>query len=904
MTNRAPSPPSTGYCIIDIRNSGDTGSTDTDLLPAARPPSPPESFSNSSEDAFNSSDLADSILESIEQKRSIPTYILYDKRGLQLFDEITQLDDCYYLTGAELDILVRKSEEIITRLKDGSVIFELGAGALRKTQVFLRAIERKKVHIKYYALDLDQQELNRSLSSLGEFQYVELYGLLGTYDQGIPWISKHFTNRNIHKSFLWMGSSIGNQTHLESALFLRKIQRICLEPGDFMAIGFDKRNEPSKIELAYDDSYGVTRDFIMNGLDHINTILKRDKNDLLFKRNQFAYHSIYQEKQGRHLSHYQALEDVVLKHKTAQKKYNITIHKDELIHVEHSYKYSMEEIESILSAADLNIVDYWVDSKDQYRLVLAESRPFNFERNVDQVRRFLYPPKEVFEEEPIDCYTCNEGQYEFSSEDNVKEEPLDLYTLDKTWPSNALPTLHEWQELWNAWDLVTQHMMNHKTMLFERPIALRHPFIFYLGHIPAFLDIQLSRHQVDAEITADMSTTIHYTEPLCFAEIFERGIDPDMEDPTQCHPHSEVPTNEKDWPSVERILTYQAHVRQRLQNLLNFWQAEAFRLQSSSWVQERKRQARIVWMCFEHEAMHLETLLYMLVQSPNMLPPKGVAIPNWKLVLDMIRNTSDLQPGAITPLTDAPFITIPAGTVTVGHNDKELADLPSTASVAYTITTKMNDDNLEFGWDNENPKRQMDVSSFEIQSRPVTNGEYYVYLQEIGSDNIPASWSEVHEHQYAVKTVFGLCPLVYAQHWPVQITYNEAADYAKYKGCRLPTEAELVYFRTNFKTAQVNKDRGWPNIGFKHWSPTDVDNDAVHTIGDVWEWTETIWEEHEGFEASQLYPGYSADFFDGKHRVILGGSWATHPRIAERTSFRNWYQSGYPYVFCGFRLCR
>jgi formylglycine-generating enzyme required for sulfatase activity len=94
-----------------------------------------------------------------------------------------------------------------------------------------------------------------------------------------------------------------------------------------------------------------------------------------------------------------------------------------------------------------------------------------------------------------------------------------------------------------------------------------------------------------------------------------------------------------------------------------------------------------------------------------------------------------------------------------------------------------------------------------------------------------------------------------------------------------------------------------PNIGFKDWTPTAVNNKEVQFLGDNWEWTETIWDKYEGFQASTIYPGYSADFFDGKHRVVLGGSWATHPRISERTTFRNWYQSGYPYVFSGFRLC-
>ncbi|KAI7896420.1 uncharacterized protein EV154DRAFT_492173 [Mucor mucedo] len=877
MSLRAPSPPSTGYSIIDIRSS-----LKDDIKTDGRPPSPPTS-ADVSEDAFNGSDLVDTILESLDKStghKSIPTYILYDKKGLQLFDQITQLSDEYYLTGAELDILMRKSDDLINRLQNGSVIFELGAGALRKTQVILRAIEKRKIRVSYYALDLDQHELDKSLASLGEFQYVQLYGLLGTYDQGIPWISKHFTSSDVQKNFLWMGSSIGNQNRLESAMFLRRLQRMCMEPGDFFVIGFDKRNAAEKIELAYDDSYGVTREFIMNGLDHVNRIMGQEN---FVNRADFAYDSVYQEKQGRHLSHYRALKDTTVHYKTSQKEYDIKIKKDELIHVEHSYKYSLGEIQSILSAADLNMVDYWLDSNDQYRLVLAESRPFIFDRNIEQVRNTIFPSKKLFELEPINCYDCNEGQ--LTTLENIEVETLDhsLLNTNKTWPTEILPTMHEWSELWKSWDLVTQHMLNPNIM-FEKPISFRHPFIFYLGHIPAFLDIQLSRHQVDKELGAT-----DLTEPKYYADIFERGIDPDMDDPTQCNPHSVVPANESDWPSVESIFTYQSNIRQRLQRLLAYWEAEAFKSQSPSWVDakpSRRRQMRIVWMCFEHEAMHLETLLYMLVQSPNVLPPQGVALPSWKLA------SQESKKAELSQLPEAPTLKIQQATVTLGHNDSESADLLSEKGALKG-----------FGWDNEHPERQVEVADFEIQIRPVTNGEYYAYLEATHSKAIPSSWI-VKDGKTFVRTVFGPCPLPYAQNWPVQTSYREAKGYADFKGRRLPSEAELVLFRDFTSAGKVKETMNkWTNIGFENWSPTDVSNDQIHNLGDVWEWTETVWESHTGFEASNIYPGYSADFFDGKHHVISGGSWATHPRIAERRSFRNWYQCGYPYAFSGFRLC-
>lgn len=129
--NRSISPPVRGYQIIDIRNPlAYSSKLKTQEYQDIRPPSPPES-DNTSEDVFNEDELVDSLLDGLDKPlnhKSLPTFMLYDKKGLQLFDEITTLDDEYYLTNAELDILKNNAEEMTHYLQDGGVIFELGAG--------------------------------------------------------------------------------------------------------------------------------------------------------------------------------------------------------------------------------------------------------------------------------------------------------------------------------------------------------------------------------------------------------------------------------------------------------------------------------------------------------------------------------------------------------------------------------------------------------------------------------------------------------------------------------------------------------------------------------------------------------------------------------------------------------
>lgn len=77
------------------------------------------------------------------------------------------------------------------------------------------------------------------------------------------------------------------------------------------------------------------------------------------------------------------------------------------------------------------------------------------------------------------------------------------------------------------------------------------------------------------------------------------------------------------------------------------------------------------------------------------------------------------------------------------------------------------------------------------------------------------------------------------------------------------------------------------NVGFKNWMPTPVTSNGNRLCGQsdfggVWEWTSSVLQRWDGFEPQASYPGYTADFFDGKHNIVLGGSWATHPRIAGR----------------------
>ena len=157
----------------------------------------------------------------------------------------------------------------------------------------------------------------------------------------------------------------------------------------------------------------------------------------------------------------------------------------------------------------------------------------------------------------------------------VSKATFDFPIKAEEYAAQPVPSLPEFEQLWAAWDLVTRHMIPEHELL-SKPIKLRNCCLFYLGHIPTFLDIHLTR-----------ATSNQPTHPKFYHQIFERGIDPDVDNPEHCHAHSEIPD---EWPPVEEILTYQENVRTRTRTLYN-----------NRAVEKDRKLGRAMWIGFEHE---------------------------------------------------------------------------------------------------------------------------------------------------------------------------------------------------------------------------------------------------------------------------------------------------------------
>jgi formylglycine-generating enzyme required for sulfatase activity len=123
----------------------------------------------------------------------------------------------------------------------------------------------------------------------------------------------------------------------------------------------------------------------------------------------------------------------------------------------------------------------------------------------------------------------------------------------------------------------------------------------------------------------------------------------------------------------------------------------------------------------------------------------------------------------------------------------------------------------------------------------------------------------------------------------------------------LPTEAQFQR-AAELTAPEAARD----NFGFVNWDPVAVDSGAApkgttrgdvpgQMVGNGWEWTRDLFAPFDGFEPHPYYPGYSADFFDGRHYVMKGASPRT-AKLLTRPTFRNWFRPDYPYMYAGFRL--
>lgn len=435
-------------------------------------------------------------------------------------------------------------------------------------------------------------------------------------------------------------------------------------------------------------------------------------------------------------------------------------------------------------------------------------------------------------------------------------------------PQNSVEEQHDLMDKIKAARVQTDQLFElvQPEALYERPIAERHRIIFYRGHLEAFDWNLLQPHL--AGLKAFDAGLDH---------LFAFGIDP---------VDGQLPSDQpSDWPSRPQVEAYVDRSRALLDAALR----DGGLPQEDG--QETPR--TLLNVALEHRLMHAETLAYMLHRVP----------PAQK------RSVAQVEAPAC-PAPVPKMIRIPAGKATLG----------------------LDRDGSSFGWDNEFDRHMAGVAEFSIDRFKVTNGQYLEFVLTGGyharelwtaegwnwirQEQIahPAFWKQ-DGSQWRYRGMFEEVPL--PLDWPVYVSQAEAAAYARWSGKRLPTEAEWHRAAYGVFPGEPEGEFPWgderpaPQHGFfsgRRWDPWPVNAFPAGAgalgveglLANGWEWTSTPFAPFDGFRAFPFYPGYSANFFDGKHYVMKGGSTRTAASMLRR-SFRNWFQPHYPFVYAGFR---
>jgi ergothioneine biosynthesis protein EgtB len=270
-------------------------------------------------------------------------------------------------------------------------------------------------------------------------------------------------------------------------------------------------------------------------------------------------------------------------------------------------------------------------------------------------------------------------------------------------------------------------------------------------------------------------------------------------------------------------------------------------------------EARLWRFVLQHEAQHAETVSFLHALSGDRAGTDGIA--------------PDARPLA--------FVRVPGGTAAIGYAGPEALD-------------------------NEQPAHSVTLAPFLLARHPTTQAQFAAFIAD-GGYRRRDLWSEDGWAWRTRDTLERPC------HWragapdhPVcGVSAHEADAYCRWAGLRLPSEFEWEHAA---RGVVVDENAG--NLGGIAAGTTAVGqfprarsaDGALDLIGNVWEWTASVFAPYPGF-CAWPYEGYSQSWFDGRHRVLRGGSWATRS-FALRPSFRNWYGPDTRQILAGFRCAR
>ncbi len=399
---------------------------------------------------------------------------------------------------------------------------------------------------------------------------------------------------------------------------------------------------------------------------------------------------------------------------------------------------------------------------------------------------------------------------------------------------------------------------------YEKPIALRHPLIFYFGHTATFF---INKLMLVGLVTQRINPR--------FESMFAIGVDEmSWDDLNDAH---------YDWPSVAEVRAYRQQVRATLDEIIRTAPLTLPIDWENPWW--------AILMGIEHERIHLETSSVLIRQHRlDYVQPH----PAW----------ASCPAHGTAPVNS--LVDVPAGEVRLGK--------------AF--------DDAFYGWDNEYGQHQATLATFQTGRHLVSNGEFLDFVDAGGyaDDSLwddegrawksfagathPTFWQHAGEH-WRLRLMTEVVDMPW--NWPVETNCLEARAFCRWKArqtglpYRLPSEDEWCRLLALSGVPELPEASPAPaNIHLDHWAsscPVDAfaQGPLFDVVGNVWQWTETPIYPFAGFAVHPIYDDFTTPTYDDRHNLIKGGSWIScgnEARHAARYAFRRHFfqHAGFRYV--------
>ena len=299
-------------------------------------------------------DLREILMGLGRPQKTLSSKFFYDEMGSRLFDQICDLPE-YYLTQTEVGILRKHVVEMAARIGPQASLIEFGSGSSFKTRILLENLNRLAA---YVPVDISRDYLVMAAEETAR-DFPEIEVLPVAADFTYPFDLPDPVVTPVRNVVYFPGSTIGNFSHTAAHGLLQVMHHEAGENGALL-IGIDLQKDRDVVELAYNDSAGVTAEFNLNILRRLNREF-----GATFTLDSFRHRAIYSEEFGRIEMYLVSTCDQIVT--IADREFAVSA--GESILTEHSHKYTLEGFVAMATRAGFRLEKTWSDSAEMFAVL-------------------------------------------------------------------------------------------------------------------------------------------------------------------------------------------------------------------------------------------------------------------------------------------------------------------------------------------------------------------------------------------------------------------------------------------------------------------------------------------------------------------------------------------------------